>query len=374
LQKETVVIIGAGPAGLAISAVLTNLKIPFLLLEKSDTIGNTWKNQYDKLELHTIKNFSHLPFLPFPDDYPLYVTRDLFVQYLEDYSKKFDINPVFKSEVISCRKREDYWIVQTRKVMIQSKYVIICTGYNNSPNIVEWKGAKVFKGSIFHSREYKNGKNFQSKKVLIVGAGNSAGEIALDIFKNGGFPSLSIREYARIIPREIFGVPAQINAIIMDFLPIPIADQLSKFLLSIATEDLSPYGIQSPPYGSISQIKEKEKIPMIDTGTVEQIKNGNIKIYPEISSLEENSILFVDGRKEMFDILIMATGYFTALERFLENSRDYLDERGVPLIKGQNVGNGMYFLGFKNHITGFLRTIGIEAEMIGNDLRQHLKL
>ena len=108
-------IIGAGPAGLALAGRFRNTGLPFEILEQSEKSGNTWHNHYDRLHLHTVKQLSSLPHLDFPENYPTYVPRLKMVEYFEKYVKEFDINPIFNQEVISIDKVNDKWNVKTKE-------------------------------------------------------------------------------------------------------------------------------------------------------------------------------------------------------------------------------------------------------------------
>ena len=362
------IIIGAGPAGISLASLLSKEDVPFLLLEKSENVGSSWRGHYDRLHLHTVKSFSHLPLLPFPDSYPRYVSRDLLVSYFESYISKFNISPIFNSEVKSITKVEKSWKVDTNSGEYTAKRVVVATGYNNTPYFPEWESLKNYSGNVIHSKNYKNGSKFKDKNVLVIGAGNTGGEIAIDLHENGAKPSICIRSPLRIVPRELFGVPMQISAMILDNLPIAIADTISQILLFLTVPNLDKYGIQTPPYGSVRQVKEYEKIPLIDIGTVDLIRNNIISVYPGIKNFSNLEVEFDNGQKKNFDSIIFCTGYKTGLVNLFKNSSEFLDNRGYPIKKGEEINSGLYFAGFNNHITGFLNYIGIESERISKDI------
>ena len=368
MNSTNTIIIGAGAAGLSTSAFLGKEKIPYILLERDGGVGSSWRRHYDRLHLHTVKTFSHLPMLPFPSSFPKYVPRESLISYMELYAEKFHINPIYHTTVTKIENVDSQWMVTTKDTTYTSQNIVVATGYNHTPHIPEWKGFKEYKGEISHSREYKNGTNYRGKKVLVVGAGNTGAEVALDLYEYGAQPSICIRGPLRVVPRDLFGVPTQISALMLNTLPLNIADQISQFLLFLAVPDLSEFGIKPPDYGSLRQVKDEEKIPLIDIGTIDLIRKRIIHVVPGISEFLENEVLFENGAKEKFDSVILCTGYKPNLHSIFPSTNNLFDKKGYPIKKGEELEKGLYFAGFNNHITGFLHYIGIEAERISNHI------
>jgi hypothetical protein len=370
LEKEIhTLVIGGGPAGLAVGAVLRLGGVSFSIIEKNDKVGFAWHNHYDRVHLHTVKQLSHLPYMPFPAHYPRYVPKKLFIEYMEAYAKKFSLVPYFDQPAQSIRKVDDFWITETPDVIYKSKKIIVATGYNNSPLSPKWDGMENFQGQVLHSKDYRNGKSFLGKRVLVVGIGNTGGEIAIDLFESGAKVSICVRGPVRIVPREILGTPMQYSALFFSFLPPKIGDYLSKTILDLLVPDYSKYGLVTPEFGTISQLKFQEKVPLIDVGTVSLIKQGGISVVPEIQKFNRDSIIFKNGKEEKFDAVLLATGYRSGLESIFSGNPELFGEKGYPKIRGsESELAGLYFLGFNNHVGGFLRNIGIEAKRIGNKI------
>ena len=369
-EKEIhTLVIGGGPAGLAVGAVLRLGGVSFSIIEKNDKVGYAWHNHYERVHLHTVKQLSALPFMPFPKNYPRYVPRQLLIEYFEAYAKKFSLVPYFNQPAKSIHKENDTWITETPETIYKSKKLILATGYNHSPLKPTWDGMKEFQGQILHSSDYRNGKSFLGKRVLVVGIGNTGGEIAIDLFESGAKVSISVRSPVRIVPREIWGVPMQYSALLFSFLPPKLGDYLSKTILGFVVPDYSKYGLVTPNYGTISQLKYQEKVPLIDIGTVSLIKQGVISVVPEIQTFKKDSILFKNGKEEKFDVVLLATGYRSGLESIMSGYSELFNEKGYPKIRGsESELSGLYFLGFNNHVGGFLRNIGIEAKKIGKKI------
>ncbi|MFN7118329.1 MAG: flavin-containing monooxygenase [Saprospiraceae bacterium] len=349
-----VIIIGAGPAGLAIAGRLRKLAIPFEILEKTEHIASAWHEHYDRLHLHTVKELSHLPHLPFPDDYPRYVPRQKLVDYYKMYAKHFDIQPHFGEEVLSIKKSNGHWRVKTvNGKKWDAEHVVIATGVNRSVNRPIFQGEEKFQGRIIHSRLYKNADPFENQKVLVVGMGNTGAEIALDLSENDVETYLSVRSAVNIVPRDTFAGPTQLTALRLAKLPPWLGDRIGTLLRTLMVGDLTKYGISTPALPPAAQLRTTGKTPVIDIGTIAQIKAGKIKVLPGISHFTKTEVAFTNGEKHSFDTVILATGYQAKLQDFLEDTEGLLDEHGLP---NQLIGNqkfkGLYFLGFDNYVAG----------------------
>ncbi len=137
LQPEVVhyqtIIVGAGPAGLAVGACLKRAGLPCCILEQSDTVGSAWHQHYDRLHLHTAKAYSALPFVPFPKGYPRYPSRVQVISYLEAYARQFQLEPKFGQQVVRARYVDRGWDVQTRDTHYRATNLVIASGYTREP-------------------------------------------------------------------------------------------------------------------------------------------------------------------------------------------------------------------------------------------------
>jgi cation diffusion facilitator CzcD-associated flavoprotein CzcO len=375
-DKVPVVVIGAGPAGLAVSAHLRQRGIPFVVLEESGQVGSAWHRHYDRLHLHTVKELSHLPFLPFPTHYPRYVSRKDFAEYLEGYARYFQISPRFGTKVLEVqRSGNGGWAVYTAQgETIESAVVVVATGVNRVPERPVLVGEEYFSGSILHSREYRNGKAFVGKNVLVVGMGNTGAEIALDLYEQGAHPWISVRGPVNIVPRDFLGRPTQLTALKVARLPTWLGDHIGKLLRRIAVGDLSRFGIRYPRLSPAAQLRQTGQTPVIDLGTVEKIKSGGIQVVPAIQSLSAQGALFADGRQLPFEAIILATGYRPGLPEFLGACPGLLDVYGLPkACIGIQEYSGLYFVGFDNYTAGgILGVIQRDSERVVNDIAQQL--
>lgn len=368
-------IIGAGPAGLAIAGRLRAMNLSFEVLEKSDKISFSWHNHYDRLCLHTVKQLSHLPHMPFPDDYPLYVPREKLVEYYEAYAEEFGITPHFNSELVGLKRQENEWIATTQdEQSIRADNVIIATGVNRIPYEPTWPGQEKFRGEIIHCKTYKNTLPFQGKKVLIVGFGNTGAEIALDLSEHNLLPSISVRGEVNVVPRDLNGRPVQLTARKLAKLPFGWGEKIGTLIRKRYFGDLSKFGLRMSQLSPTEQLQQTGKTPVIDLGTIKHIKEGRIKIYPNIKRFVENGVEFIDGEIERFDSILLATGYRPDLDSFMSSTEGLLDQYGCPKSPiGIGPYQNLYFLGFDNYkLGGILGTIYADSELIAHTLRDRI--
>lgn len=369
--RTNTVIIGAGAAGLAMAACLRRLRVPLVVLEQDYEIGSAWLNRYDRLHLHTHKNHSSLPYLSFPRHYPPYPSRLQFADYLEIYAEKFRIEPRFGEKARSIMRRGDVWSTRAKRSDYISRNLIVATGYSNKPFVPSLKGKTSFMGKILHSSSYKNGESYAGQNVLVVGCGNSGGEIALDLHEHGASVSMSIRGAINVIPRDVMGVSSHRLSVLMRHLPTQVADSLSAPLVRMVLGDLSSHGLKPAPKGPLTQIKEDNKVPLLDIGTIKLIKQGHISVFNEIDHLKQEEVFFQDGQHKSFDAIILATGYKHAVGSFLRDSNEVIDESGHIKSSGKETAlPGLYFCGFYNSPYGFIREIGKEAKKISHLIRR----
>lgn len=365
-ERVETLVVGAGPAGLAVGACLRAAGLPFLMIERSDRVGAAWHRHYERLHLHTAKRHSGLPFMPFPDDHPQYPSRLQVVEYLDAYAARFELKPRFGEEVVSARRVESDWEVRTSSgASFACEHLVIATGYNRAPHAPRWNGQEKFGGTLIHSSEYRNGAPFRGKRVLVVGIGNTGGEIAIDLVEHGAAETcISVRSPVNVVPRDFLGRPTQVTGIMLSWLPTRIMDKVGAFASWWTFGDLSDVGLRRPAYGAATQIERFGRIPLIDVGTIGLLRRRVLTIVPDVARFKEGGAEFTDGSERVLDAVILATGYKPKLD-YIEGIERATDERGYPrALEGGEALPGAYFAGYVNARTGFLREIAKDARAI----------
>jgi cation diffusion facilitator CzcD-associated flavoprotein CzcO len=369
-MKETnTLIIGAGISGLACAAALQKHSVKYLLIEREAQVATPWRNHYERLHLHTNKRISSLPYLKFPGNIPQYPNRQQVVDYLDEYRRKFDIKPLFNTEAKSVRRSGEHWITETNNESYQSKYVVVATGPFGKPKPIQFKGMETFPGRILHSYEYKSGKDFKGQRVLVVGFGNSACEIAIDLYEQQALASMSVRSPVNVIPRDLMGIPILEISLLMSRLPARIADTINAPLMRLLFGDLRKLGLKKLPYGPFEQIQKDGRIPVLDIGTIRHIRKGHIRVFDGIDRIEGSAIHFVDGKVEEFDAVIASIGYYSDCEKIIKVDANRFGDLKQPVDKQKFFGDaGLYFCGFYIGPTGQIREIASDAKKIAGDI------
>ncbi len=371
MERSPVIIAGAGPAGLALAACLENAGIGYLILEKQEEAATGWRRCHDRLHLHTPRSISTLPFLDFPAGVPRFPSRDQFVAYLDEYAKNFNIRPRFRSEILSATRTGALWTVRTAQTTYQTSTLILATGRNYRPRPFDVTGIKTFPGQVIHSNAFRSGADFQGLRVLVIGFGNSAAEIALDLSEQGLTPVVAVRGPVNVIPRTLFGIPVLHWAKWLSRFSPKVSDRLSAPLLRLALGNLSNTGLRKATYGPSVQVAELGKIPAIDTGTLRRIRAGKIRITGAVQSVNGDEILFSDGTTGRFDVIILATGYEPGTFPLTGISAERRDNLEKPFPKQTMFGlDSLYSCGFAASGTGMLRAISDEARHITEHLRR----
>ncbi|CAH9058879.1 unnamed protein product [Cuscuta europaea] len=375
-EETVVIIVGAGPAGLATAACLYKLSIPYILLEKEDCHASIWKKySYDRLHLHLAKHFCELPNFSFPATTPTYVPRKEFVNYLDEYASHFKITPRCKRAVESATYDEvaGKWnvkagVTDSREVEEYSgKFLVVATGESSVPYIPEVTGVERFAGEIIHSTQYKNGEKYRNKRVLVVGCGNSGMEIALDLSNYGAKTSIVVRSPFHLITRGMgdlaltmlkYGLPY--------WLVDSVLEPLSKFVFGDITKY---YGVKKPKDGPFTNKVKNGKYPVFDVGTHAKVKSGEIKVLPAMVKMDGSDVEFENGTSYPFDAILFATGFKRSTAKWLQGDEYLLNDDGLPKQefpmhwKGKN---GLYCVGLARR---GLYGICFDSQNIANDIK-----
>ncbi len=249
-------IVGAGPAGLAMAAELTHCGLPHRVIERG-RMGEAWHHHYDRLRLHTLKQVSALPGLPMPPDYPDFPSRAQFLAYLQQYARHFAL-PI--DEGIELRRadfKEGRWLLTTSSGVLDASAPVMATGTWSAPVRPRLPGEERFASRILHSRDYRNPQLFRGQRVLVVGAGNSGAEIAVDLAEHGVETGIVVRGGVAFVPRPRAAAAMRLAAWGLRTLPAPTtegwlqalgrvaraaADGLTPAMLNAASDGLKVAG------------------------------------------------------------------------------------------------------------------------------------
>ncbi|GMH29319.1 hypothetical protein Nepgr_031162 [Nepenthes gracilis] len=355
------VIVGAGPSGLAVASGLKDRGVPFIILERADCIASLWRNRtYDSLKLHLPKKFCQLPNYPFPKNFPEYPSRDQFISYIESYAKHFKIKPQFNESVQSALYDETcgLWRMKTvsacgesikRETEYISQWIVVATGENAEKVVPKFSGIHEFGSDIIHACDYKSGDKFGGQRVLVVGCGNSGMEVSLDLCRHNATPFMVIRSSVHILPREVLRKSTfELAALMMKWFPLWLVDRILVCMANMAFGNTEKYGLKRPLEGPLQLKNSDGKTPVLDLGTMEKIKSGEIKLVPGIKRFSRGRVELVNGEIVEIDSVVLATGYRSNVPSWLKEN-EFFSENGFPkspFPNGWKGKAGLYAAGF----------------------------
>lgn len=303
-MKDHFLVIGAGPVGLAIAKSLKDASIPYQQVEASDDVGGNWYHGvYETANILSSRKATEYPDFPMPNDYPDFPSAAQMYAYYKLYADQFDLrsNVMFHTKVIGVTPAENnLWLVEfengTKTIY---KGVLICNGHHWSKRFPKYEGE--FKGEAFHSKDYKTPEQLRGKRVLVIGAGNSAFDISSECARVSEKSFLSVRRGIWIFPKTFMGKP--LSEFQSGVLPNWLRMRLGKLMLKLAIGKPEEYGLPKPEIGIF------DRHPTINTDTLINIKNGRIKVKPGVKRLLESGAEFEDGTREEIDTIVYATGF-----------------------------------------------------------------
>ncbi|MGW0555679.1 flavin-containing monooxygenase [Streptomyces sp. NPDC002926] len=370
-NARPVYVIGGGPGGLAAAAALREQGVRAVVLEKSESVGASWRRHYDRLHLHTTRRLSALPGLAMPRSFGRWASRDDVIRYLEKYAEFHELEIVTGVEVSRIEPSGSDWVLHaTGGRELTGRAVVVATGYNHTPHVPDWPGRDSYAGELLHASEYRNAAPYAGKDVLVVGVGNTGAEIAVDLIEGGAARvRLAVRTIPHIVRRSTAGWPAQRTGILVRRLPVRLVDRAGGIISKISVPDLTAQGLPRPDTGLYSRVKQGA-IPIQDVGLIDAVRAGKVGPVAALESFEDSKAVLADGTRISPDTVIAATGYRRALEG-LVGHLGVLDERGKPVTHGGRTSAqapGLYFTGFTNPISGMFREMARDARKIAKSL------
>lgn len=372
-DRRPVYVVGGGPGGLAVAAALREQGVRAVVLEKSESVGASWRRHYDRLRLHTTRRWSALPGLAMPRRFGRWVSRADMVRYLEKYAEHHGLEVVTGVEVSRIDRSAEgtgWQLTASGGRVLDGRAVVVATGYNHTPRVPDWSGRDTFTGELLHASEYRNPTPYAGQDVLVVGIGNTGAEIAVDLVEGGASRvRIAVRTVPHIVRRSTAGWPAQATGILVRRLPVRLVDRAGGVMAKLAVPDLSAQGLPRPATGLYSRVRDGA-IPVQDVGLIDAVKAGRVEPVAAVESLDGDAVVLADGTRLTPDAVIVATGYLRSLES-LVGHLGVLDERGRPVAAGGRAPEkapGLYFTGFTNPISGMLRELALDARKIARSV------
>jgi len=343
-KQPYVVIVGGGQAGIILGARLRKLGVPAIIIEKNARAGDSWRNRYKSLCLHDPVWYDHLPYMPFPDDWPVFAPKDKVGDWLEMYTKVMELNYWHST---SCKKasyneKRGEWEVtverEGREVTLRPKELVIALGVSGYPNLPTIEGADSFEGDQFHSSKFPGAENYRGKKAVVLGSNNSAHDICAALWEEDVDVTMIQRSSTHIAPSEslmelalggLYSEQAVKSGIdhhkadlifasvpykIMHSFHIPVYEEMKKRDADLYARleqagFMLDFGVDGS--GLFMKYLRRGSGYYIDVGASELVADGRVKLKSGVNIVKINSksVVLSDGTELEADLIIYATGY-----------------------------------------------------------------
>jgi thioredoxin reductase len=299
-------IIGAGPVGLAVGKSFKEAGIQFDQVEADDDVGGNWYHgTYKSAHILSARRVMEYPDFKMPEDYPDFPSSGQMLAYYRSYAAHYNLTKaiLFNTKVIYVNPIEDnLWEVTFADYSTKIyKGVIVCNGHHWSKNYPEYEGT--FTGDSFHSKDYKSSDQLRDKRVLVIGAGNSAFDIASESARVSAKNFLSVRRGIWIFPKTFMGKP--LASISVPPIPDWVRERLIKMMLKLTIGSHKEYGLPKP------ESKVFDRHPTVNTETLMHVKHGRTIIKGAVKKFLGTQVAFEDGSIEDIDTIVYATGFKT---------------------------------------------------------------
>jgi putative flavoprotein involved in K+ transport len=344
------VIIGGGQGGIGLGARLKQLGVPTLIIEKNERAGDSWRKRYKSLCLHDPVWYDHMPYIPFPDHWPVFAPKDMVGDWLEMYTKVMELNYWSSTECMGARFDEatKEWVVKVvrvkngsrEEVTLRPNQLILATGMSGVPNVPDLPGMDTFKGEIHHSSKHGDSAAYAGKNALVIGSNNSAHDICAALWENDADVTMLQRSSTLVARSDLMmelalgdlyseravasGVTTNMADMTFASLPYRIMPTFQiPVYEKIAKQDADFYkGLEDAGFlldwgddgsGLFMKYVRRGSGYYIDVGASQLIIDGKVKLKSGssagIAEIKENSIVMTDGTELPADLIVMATGY-----------------------------------------------------------------
>lgn len=352
---KKVAIIGAGPSGITAIKNFADQGFEVTAFDRCEGVGGNWRfndpsghsSVFETTHLISSKYTSFYEDFPLPDSTPDYPSHEELLSYFNAYADHFDIRKLikFNTEVTNCKKIDgDRWEVEWNTLGSDEKNIgeydalVVCNGHHHKPRYPDYPGE--FTGELIHSHEFKSAKPFQDKRVLVIGGGNSACDVAVETARVSKSTSISWRRGYYLIPKFMYGLPTDVQALKNRWMPDFIRGPFTKLMLEIFQGKNEDIGLQKPNK-SLNATH-----PTVNSELYYAVRHGKVKPNVDIERYEGNKVIFKDGKSEEFDVIIACTG-FKIKHDFFDKSLINYEEGKVPLLHKMIPAdiNNLYFIG-----------------------------
>ena len=343
-EQPYCLVIGGGQGGIGLGARLRQLNVPTLIIDKLEKPGDAWRRRYKSLCLHDPVWYDHLPYMPFPDNWPVFAPKDKIGDWLEMYTNIMELNYWGSTECTSARYDEnaEEWIVHVERdgaeLVLRPKQLVLATGMSGIPNIPTIPGQGIFEGEQHHSSQHPGGEAYRGKKVVVLGANNSAHDICAALWEHGADVTMIQRSSTHIIKSDslmdkvlggLYSEEAVQNGMTtykadLTFASIPfrimpefhiplyqeVAEQDRDFYQSLEKAGfMLDFGDDGS--GLFMKYLRRASGYYIDVGASELIASGDIKLrsHTTIERITANSVILTDGTELEADLIVYATGF-----------------------------------------------------------------
>ncbi len=342
-KQPYVLIIGGGQGGIALGARLKRLGVPTLICDKQARPGDQWRNRYKSLCLHDPIWYDHMPYLPFPDDWPVFSPKDKIADWLECYVKIMELNYWSKSEVLKAEfdSKSKTWEVKVNKeskeITLKPTQLVFAMGMSGVPNIPKFEGQDIFKGEQQHSSVHEGPEKYRGKNVVVLGSNNSAHDICAALWENDVKVTMVQRSSTHIVRSDSLmevvlgglyseeavekGIDTQKADLLFASIPYKIMPHIHKEMFDeIRSRDKDFYerleksgfllDFGDDGSGLFMKYLRRASGYYIDVGASELIARGDIKLERgNIAKIKESSVVLDNGKEIPADLIIYATGF-----------------------------------------------------------------
>lgn len=353
-------IIGAGFCGLGMGAAMQRHSIPFDILEADDEVGGNWYHGvYENVHIVSSRRTTEYSDFPMPTNWPDFPSAAQMLSYLQSYAAHHDLRRhiALRSEVVRVAPApNDKWEVQLasgeRRIYAG---VVVCNGHHWDRRMPSYPGQ--FSGPILHSKDYKTPQSLVGKRVLVIGGGNSACDIAVEAARFGAASHISLRRGYWFLPKTVLGKP--VGEFLQPWMPIAMQRLILQGLIRIIVGRYTDYGLPAPDH------KPFEHHPTVNTELLHYIRHGRITPQKDIRLFDGPFVEFVDGKRQAFDLIIAATGYHVSFPFVASEVVKWRD--GMPQLIGGLLPvdyKNIYFFGIGQPRSGAGPLISAGAELI----------